>query len=444
MEVTLQALLDAREQRAARQQALLAQYHKPLLCFTMNIAGPEKYNDLIHAGFSLGCQWLQDALAEFPVLYQLTQTPPTGCEGYFVVDAPAEKLKLQMLYLEEYAPVARLFDLDVLDPAGKKLEREDFGFPARKCLICEESARICGRSRRHSVAQLQEKTQALLQEAVQQQDAAHIAQMAQKSLLFEVCTTPKPGLVDCRNNGSHQDMDIFTFMSSATALQPYFAQCAQIGITTRQLPPTEVFAKLRFAGKLAEQAMYRATGGINTHKGAIFSLGILCAAAGRQLPGQRTPEEVLSVCKAMTKNLTANDLRDVTEHSARTAGEQFYAKHGITGVRGQAEQGFPSVLYTALPVLEKGLQAGLPLNDAGCAALLHLLSATVDTNLIRRGSLEKQQEISAQLQTLLTQTPYPDRQTLEQLDDAFIAENLSPGGSADLLALTYFLHFLNT
>lgn len=442
MEVSLHEILAARECRANKQKELLQQYNRPIISFTMNIAGPQKYNELIRWGFELGNRWLKIQLSDLAVLHQEEQILPTGCESYYVVDAPAKELKLRAVQIEDSVPVARLFDMDVLDSDGSKLERTALGFPQRKCLLCQNPAHICGRSRAHSVEALQAKTAELLQQAMLQEDCVHIAGLAQKSLLFEVCTTPKPGLVDCRNTGSHKDMDIFTFMSSTAALRSYFEQCAGIGASTRHLEPQQVFSMLRFPGKLAEQAMYSATGGVNTHKGCIFSLGILCAAAGRLKPQQRQPDAVLHLCKAMTHGLVEKDFSGITQANAATVGETLYTQQGITGVRGQAEAGFPQVLQVGLPVLRKGLQEGLSLNDAGCATLLALLSATTDTNLIHRSSLQQQKNVAASIAQLLQQDPYPSVEILKHLDDSFIAKKLSPGGSADLLAITYFLHFL--
>lgn len=440
MEITLQQILTARENRVAKQQELLARFSKPLICFTMNIAGPEKYNNNILWGYKLGKKWLQVQLRGFSVLHFEELILPTGCEGYFVVDAQAEVLKHRTVQIEDSAPVARLFDMDVLDCNGRKLERTEFGYPARRCLICDQPAHICGRSRAHSVEQLQNKTAELLKNTMVEIDCSHIAQMAQQALLYEVCTTPKPGLVDTRNNGSHKDMDIFTFMASSAALIPYFTQCAKIGAQTRQLQPPQVFDLLRFPGKLAEESMYQATKGVNTHKGSIFSLGILCAAAGRVGSSQWQPQALSDMCKKMTKGLVARELEACS--GTETNGERIFAAHGISGARGQAESGYRQVLEVGLPVLQKGLQMGLSLNEVGCGTLLALISATEDTNLIRRGSLSEQKAIAEQLQLLLKENPYPSKDILEQLDDNFIQRNLSPGGCADLLAITYFLHFL--
>jgi len=438
MEITLEQILEARERRADRQKVLLAQYDLPVICFTMNIAGPEKYTDLIQWGFALGHKWLLAQLSDLKVVYRELHTEPTGCEGYYVVDAAAAELKKRTVAVEDYAPVARLFDMDVLDTAGNKLERTALEFPGRKCLLCDKPAHQCGRSRIHTVAQLQAETRRLLQDAMNEEDCRHIGQIAQQSLLYEVCTTPKPGLVDCNNSGSHKDMDIFTFMASSAALADYFRECAKIGIQSRNLDADKVLPRLRFPGKLAEQAMYEATGGVNTHKGCIFSLGILCAAAGRLEADQRNPEKVLNVCKDIANGIT----RELDKENAATVGENLFVQHGITGVRGQAEAGFPAVLEVGLPVLEDGLQKGLSLNDVGCATLLALLTATVDTNLIHRSDLQQQQTIAAEIAELLKNDPYPAAKFLQDLDRVFTEKNLSPGGSADLLALTYFLYFL--
>lgn len=444
MEVTLQQILDAREQRAAQQQALLRQFQKPLICFTMNIAGPIKNSCLIEAGFYLGNNLLKAQLAgsKVNILHFWQNISSTGCEGFYVADAEPMTLKRLCVEVEDALPLGRLYDMDVICPSGSKISRESLGLPGRKCLICGAPGHLCSRSRAHSVAQLQEKTTALLQEAIFTQRSQQVGSAAVQSLLYEVCTTPKPGLVDCRSSGSHQDMDLFTFLASSAALQPYFAACVHIGLETADLPPTETFSRLRLPGKLAEQTMYQATGGVNTHKGAIFSLGILCGAAGRLSPACWQPASVLAECAAMVKGITAQDFAAVTLENASTAGQRLYSAFGITGIRGQAEAGFPAVLEHGLPTLEQGLAQGRSMNEAGCAALLALMAHTEDTNLMARSDVQTQQHIAAQIAALLQVHPYPDRITLEELDAAFTAQNLSPGGSADLLAVTYFLWLL--
>jgi triphosphoribosyl-dephospho-CoA synthetase len=144
----------------------------------------------------------------------------------------------------------------------------------------------------------------------------------------------------------------------------------------------------------------------------------------------------------MTAGLTERDYHGVTAENAVTVGQRLFVLHGITGARGQAEAGFPAVTEIGLRVLEQGVARGLSLNDAGCGALLAILASTTDTNMIARSDLQTQHTVSAQIAKLLQKEPYPGKETLEKLDDWFIQKNLSPGGSADLLAATYFLYFV--
>ena len=446
-EATLPEILDNRERRVARQQSILAQYGKSLLCFTMNIPGPVKQNFRIRYGFLLGQQQLLDLLRSMgmPVLHRETVCAVTGCEGFYVVDAPADRLKALAASLEEGSPLGRLFDMDVITCTGQKVSRQEIGLEERTCLLCGKPARICGPVRAHSAEALWTKAQALLEEAVAKNHARKIAALAVKALLYEVCTTPKPGLVDRANSGAHRDMDIFTFLGSAAVLQDYFAQCTETGVRSRDASAEETFRQIRLPGRLAEQEMYRQTGGVNTHKGAIFSMGILCAAAGRLVEDSFTdPEALLRECARMCSGVTAGDFAHVTPETAGTPGERLYAAFGITGIRGQAEAGFPAVLKHGLPVLRDGLTRGLSADQAGCAALLALIATAEDTNLIHRSNRETQQQIRQETAQLIQENPYPGERVLEQLDAEFIRRNLSPGGSADLLAMCYFLYFLES
>ena len=442
MEVSLQEILAARERRVQKQQELLAQYQKPLLCFTMNIPGPVKQDRDISTAFAVGCWLLQDRLAGCPVLHKEFHRENTGNTAFYVVDMPAKQLKQLAIEIEDTDPIGRLFDMDVIDTDGSKLTREQLGFARRKCLLCDNDAAICARSRAHDLDQLQDRTGFLLYLAGCQWMTEYVAVRAFLALNKEFTTTPKPGLVDKNNRGAHSDMGIKHFFASANALRPYFARFAEAGWLTRDAAPEETFLRIRPIGMEAEEAMLKATHGVNTHKGAIFSIGLLCAAAGRLSPADWQPETLLAQCAAMTTGVTARDFAGITLENAKTAGERIYAAYGITGVRGQAEAGFPAVQEVGLPILRQGLSKGLSFNDAGCITLLHLIAATDDTNLIHRSNRQTQLEIRKRIAAMLQDDPFPPMQTILELDKEFIQKNLSPGGSADLLAVTYFLFFL--
>ncbi len=445
--VSLLEMLDARERRAQRQQQLQAQYHTTLVCFTMNIAGPVKISPLIRRGFARGRELLERQFLRCrlqPLHVELVREK-TGCEAFYLVDADPLEVKKLTTLVEDASPLGRLFDMDVLCPDGRKVDREELHLEGRRCLICGGPAKACSSRRIHTVAELQEKTTRILEDTFNKLDIHTAAQQAVRALLYEVTTTPKPGLVDRRNSGSHNDMDSFTFMSSAAALGGYFEACARVGRETAALPAAETFAQLRPLGCEAEGEMLAATHGVNTHKGAIFSIGIVCAALGRlDRALWREPARVSAEAAAMTAGLTAQDLAGVTAETAVTAGQKLYLQYGITGVRGQVEAGLPAVLDYGLPALEQGLALGYGINRAGCGALLAILAHSTDTNIIARSSRERQLALADALQKDLADTPYPDEAALTEMDDRFIAENLSPGGSADLLALTYLLHFFRS
>lgn len=442
MNELLMEILQAREDRAARQKQLLNQYGKPLLCFTMNIPGPKKLDRDVRIGFFVGCRLLADALSPHKVLYRQEYMPITGCEGYYVVDLPAKELKALAIELEDIDPIGRLFDLDVLDTDGRKLTREELGHPRRKCLLCDKDAMICASTRAHKLEELTDRTGFLLYLAARNWLSEYIGAKAYGALLLEVSTTPKPGLVDRNNKGAHRDMGMKHFFASANALRSFLCKFAETGYLTRDLPPKEAFSKLRCVGLEAEQAMLKATHGVNTHKGAIFSLGLLCAAAGRIDPFDWSEAALLEQCAAMCEDVLS-DFDKITLETARTEGERLFAQYGITGVRGQAKDGFPAVKEVGLPVFREGLRQGLSVNDAGCATLLHLIAATDDTNLIRRSDRDTQLAIRQEMADLLSSDPYPALSKIESMDDDFIRRNLSPGGSADLLAMTYFLYSLS-
>ena len=443
MEVSLLEMLEARERRAIRQKVLLSAYGKTMICFTMNIAGPVKNSSLIRRGYALGKRLLRQQLevAGIPVAYSEEIQEKSGNEAIFLLDADPLAVKAITVEIEDQPAVGRLFDMDVLCPNGRKVDRQELGLSGRKCLICGGMAQACARSRAHTVSELQKKTQEILCEALDTVDSTDAARLATQALLYEVATTPKPGLVDRENSGSHRDMDFFTFQASAAALFPYFSQCVKIGRET--VDAQETFRRLRLPGKLAEGEMRRATGGVNTHKGAIFSMGILCGALGRlERESWRNPETVLAECAAMTKGLVSKDCVNLTPETVKTAGQKLYLQYGITGVRGQAEAGFPAVLNVGLPKLEAALAAGKSINEAGCAALLAMLANTVDTNMIHRGGYELAKETAEEISALLEKEPFPSKETIETLNEEFVQKNLSPGGTADLLALVYMLHFL--
>ena len=429
-------MLLVRERRVQRQQELLQEFGRPLVCFTMNIPGPVKLSALICRSFRLGLAQLEGALPN--ILHREVREEVTGCEAFLAVDADALDIKQICTRIEDETPVGRLFDMDVLDTDGTKLDRILVKGGDRGCIVCGAPGRGCASRRLHSLEQLHRATREIQEGQFRELDSCTIGDLAVESLLEEVHTTPKPGLVDEANTGSHGDMDRPLFEASAKALRPYFRQCVRIGQEGKG--HRETFDALRRAGREAEETMFRATGGINTHKGAIFTLGILCGALGMLW----TPEEPIPALSDLRK--TCADLaRFALEQdfaalsSGTTAGERLYLERGITGIRGEAAAGLPSAADIGLPAFREAMNRGLSPNDAGAVTLLHLIARVEDTNLHHRGGPDGAAWAKEAAAKLL---PWPAMVEISQLDEDFIQRNLSPGGCADLLAVVYFLYKL--
>lgn len=440
-EAALADILAAREARAARQAALRDKYGMPLISFSLNIAGPVKDSPLIRRAFRAGAAELEAGLraAGLPLLHREEVLAFTGCEGLYAVGGLPLEIKRVCVLIEEGSALGRLFDLDVLDREGRKLDREEAGAKERGCVVCGAAGRGCASRRVHSVDALQAAARRIMEDHFAAADRETVSALATRALLDEVCVTPKPGLVDRANSGSHRDMDVFTFTASAAALAPYWGECFQIGREVES--PEDTLQVLKKAGLRAERRMFAATNGVNTHKGAIYTLGLLCGAVGRLWKPEapcRGPEALLAMGGTLARAAAEAELAALTPETAWTAGQRLYLEQGLSGARGEAARGFPGVAL-ALTALKNALSAGRSKNDAGAIALLSLIARGTDTNLAARGGQEGAEWAAARCRELLEWDSLPDMAEIAGIDREFIRKNLSPGGCADLLAAAFFL-----
>ena len=284
-------------------------------------------------------------------------------------------------------------------------------------------------------------------------DGYKIADLAVRALICEVDTTPKPGLVDRDNNGAHTDMNHFMFLRSALALRPCFVQCADLGLGGMVSAD-----ELRQIGLAGETAMFEATGGVNTHKGLVFSLGILCAACGILLVQKNAQdendfdgairfeaEELQNTCAQIAAvllgEMPGQKGAPRSGAVAETHGEVVRRETGISGVKGEALSGFETAFSLGLPVLRDALDRVGEMNEACVETLIHLLAKTDDSNLVYRGGLEGLEFVRTRAEELLSDDP-GDMDAIRELDRECIERNLSPGGCADLLAITIMLHLV--
>lgn len=394
---SLEQVLLARERRAQRQRELLRR-GGTLLSFTMNIPGPKKNTALVRLAFHAALEALP---RDWTPLHRELVSGVAGPEALLLYELPPEEVKAVCLRLEEAQPVGRLYDLDVIGPDGEKLSRPT----PRRCLICGGPVTPCSRSRAHDLEALQGKTVALLQGFA----ARHLAALAHQALLDEVSLSPKPGLVDERNSGAHTDMDLALFRRSADALRPRLEEFVRAGLWRTE--PRQ----LQNLGQQAEAAMLSATGGVNTHKGALYSFALLLSALGRCLMDGGDPFDLAARTAA------------ALPPAQGTHGSAVRAQCG--GVRQEALSGFATARGMRQILEERG----------SLRALLWAMERTEDSTLVYRGGIDGLRHVQRRAHELLQLTDAELPAALERLDGELIARHLSPGGSADLLSLALFL-----
>ncbi len=268
------------------------------------------------------------------------------------------------------------------------------------------------------------------------------ARNAFRALLMEVNLTPKPGLVDRHNNGAHRDMNLGHFYRSSRAIGLWLPYFIRQGETDAGLPVGQQLSRLRPLGMACEEQMFRATGGVNTHKGSVFSLGLLCSAFGR-LQQQQRQISAESLCLEVAQMCSGLVSRELQQNNAgQTAGQRLFAEFGLSGARGEAESGFQRVIRGALPLYRQRMDSGCGEQVALMDSLLWLMAYNDDTNVASRGGingLRWLQHYARQLLALGGSGAPQGIARLRQFDVACIARNLSPGGSADLLIVTWLL-----
>jgi triphosphoribosyl-dephospho-CoA synthase len=271
--------------------------------------------------------------------------------------------------------------------------------------------------------------------------AYRIARLAVRSLYRELALYPKPGLVSFRDNGAHRDMEAATFVRSLFALRGYFVSIASAGMHDAG------FAELQQLGIEAESRMLRATKGINTHRGAIFTQGLLAAAAGHAAAHNIEPSD--ENLRTIVMQNWSRDLRAVAvaNTSIPTHGLLVAMRHGATGARGEALLGFPSVFEIALPALRGALTGGAPRNEALLHTFFVLLAETADTNVLYRGGAAGLDFIQMRAAEFLLRGSVFQagwQAPAESLHRDCSVRNLSPGGCADILAAAWFVHQLQS
>ncbi|MFN2459756.1 MAG: triphosphoribosyl-dephospho-CoA synthase [Candidatus Velthaea sp.] len=252
-----------------------------------------------------------------------------------------------------------------------------------------------------------------------------LARAATGALLQELAVTPKPGLVDLEHRGAHRDLSCARLAASGAALESYFAEIAR---AARDAAPSRALREeIGDIGRRGERAMLRASGGSNTHRGALWALGLLVAGAAGS--GGADARAIARRAGALAR------LPDRFSPPAPSHGRIAARRYGAGGARGEAAASFPHVTKCALPLLCGGA--------ARTDVLLALMARVDDTCLLHRGGTAALYAAKTGARAALAaggMATAQGRRTVRALDGALLARNASPGGCADLLAAGLFLH----
>lgn len=260
--------------------------------------------------------------------------------------------------------------------------------------------------------------------------ATALADLAVASLIEEVSLTPKPGLVDRIDQGSHDDLTFSMMLESANCLHNTFYKMAMAAYDKK--PSQYLREKIGEIGREGEAQMYQVTKGVNTHKGAIWSLGLLTAAAAIH----KEQSEDVALC------FTAAEIAQYEDRFIPhqiTNGIKAVRKYGVHGAKAEAQLAFPHIRKYSLPVFKKSLTQ-FDYETAKIHSFLALMANLDDTCLLHRGGLEGLNYAKKYAAKVFTTGKLDE---LETMNERFKERNLSPGGSADLLAATIYLYKIN-
>ncbi len=263
--------------------------------------------------------------------------------------------------------------------------------------------------------------------------AVSLAAKAVKALMEEALLTPKPGLVDARDNGSHSDMSIDLMLESARSLENTFREIANVSY---QHPVNQTLReKIAQIGRDGEKVMLRATNGVNTHKGGIWALGLLVSARAA-LPEEQDPLQIMSIAGRIAS------FHDRYRPVQQTNGQSVKKRYAVMGAEEEARLGFPHIRDNALPTLLHARACGKTEEEARIEALLALMASVDDTCILHRGHWSDLITIKRMSGAFLAADGFrtqSGRKLFYRLSEHCKFRRLSPGGSADLLAATLFL-----
>ncbi len=411
-------LLMAREERANHITKLSKEYqNKAIVILKLNTPGENKnlttllfVRHLFH----------EIILNEFKTkIIKAAKTKSLdGDYFYYVITMDPLKVKEKTVFLEENHPLGKLVDLDVYFKTA--ISRKSLNYQNRKCLICDNDAIICTRSKAHSLEEVLNKISEITK-AYLLEDIYH---KTLNAFYSELDLYPKFGLVSKENNGVHQDMDYQMFLKSFNAIKPFLKEFILVGLND-----IDNVKNLQEIGKRAEEAMFKATNNVNTIKGLIFLLGIFLPAISKAILNyQKIPEITLEI-KRISAAIIGDYYLFLDKKKDKTHGDIIYLKDHQKGIRGEALTGLKKI-FTIPPFLAYSKKNQM------MEYFIQLMSLIDDTTIIHKTNLQTLNEVKKTMQEIVDNGGYLNNiNKVEKLSQAYLKRKISPGGASDMLVI---------
>ncbi len=443
-------ILDAKEKRTALKIDFAGKGLNSLT-LTLNIPGIPKTNELISNFFKDSINELKKHLIanRVKVLFNSEIITSDNAGDFYLVpfednNIDIKEIKTITENFEKEHLLGRLIDIDIFCRTAGHISSGT----EKLCYFCgEHSAISCMRNRRHSYLEMRVKIFSDIEKYLEQKKAGEFARkisaLALRSILYEVSLSPKPGLVDFSSSGAHNDMNYYSFLNSSSVLPDYFKAFCLLGFQFSD-NLGKALPHIRKIGLEAEEAMLISTQGANTQKGVIFLFGVSLFTYSYLFANKKPLSEnnFRNTIKKICKNIVENEL-SASKNTNNTHGEKVFIKFGNAGIRYEAENAFPVIFETAIPFFSSKLKINSYKNQEEITehlktALLKIMSVNNDSNILYRSNLKTLEEVKK-----LAQESINNHRIYEKLCKYCLKHNISPGGSADLLALSLFIHFVS-
>lgn len=443
MDLITEFLFD-RDKRVFYQESLLKENKdKTLVTIRINYPGIEKSNYITDDIVNIIYDDILTYYGKF-IVFKDKYKNKEGIVAHFLFDLDFINVKREMINIEEEHILGRCLDIDVYTLKNDKvigISRSDLFKKPRKCFICDLDAKICSRAQTHTLEEIKKYFEEVYEKYKELEEnketlSYEVSHMALKAMISEVSTFPSFGLVSPVSSGAHKDMNYYTFLNSSIAITPFLEDMFKIGYS--YYSERYIFDAIRNVGKVCEEKMFEATNNINTHKGMIFLMGISMAAIGKALYENKAFYEIQEIIKSMVKNIL-DDFKNLHEKENLTHGEKLYLEYGFTGIRGQVQDGL-SVLFDY--IIDKYENSNLKENDLYTQILIELMARVEDSTVVYRNGINALKKVQEDAKKLLNEGGMfteIGKQKSYQLEQLYIEENISPGGCADLLAISILL-----